>query len=319
MTIKGQSVEQSWKPKGWLSIVFGLVIQPFVFLYVNKAKWFWFYSALVFLFAFIDLNNQAGVDNSAWYKNIPLSWLPTLICPVHAYWLSRYYDSTQKRKWYASGWVTIGCFIGFLAIVFASRTFVYDLFSIPASSMSPTLKRGDHVLVSKLGFGNYRFLGQQVIKSPRVAEVHRGDIIVFQYPEKPQIDYVKRVIGLPGDTVIYQDKQLSVKRFCGMNAPRCGELESAKLSAEPKQSASDTRFEYYRESLFERSYDIQLDPSRKDMNAFYFFQPKQERGEWVVPEGHYFVLGDNRDNSRDSRYWGFVPDDHLVGKVVFVW
>jgi len=180
-------------------------------------------------------------------------------------------------------------------IVLVVRGFIAEPFKIPSGSMLPTLEVGDFILVNKFSYGIRLPLGYY--KLIDLGSPERGDVIVFRYPEDPSIDYIKRVIGIPGDKIVYRGKQLYIN---GEKIPR----------EELHPYAQDTRFMEFRETLGDTRYNT--------MVAGGFFSGDQVQ-EYTVPEGQYFVLGDNRDNSRDSRYWGFVKDEFLKGRAFFIW
>ncbi|TBW01187.1 signal peptidase I [Azotobacter chroococcum] len=197
-------------------------------------------------------------------------------------------------------------FFPVLAIVLVLRSFLVEPFQIPSGSMKPTLEVGDFILVNKFAYGiRLPVLDTKVIE---VGEPQRGDVMVFRYPSDPSINYIKRVVGLPGDHIRYgSDKRLFVngapvaEQLLGKAS---GVLGSAVLY---KEQLGDV------EHLIRKETRRHAEPSR----------------EWVVPEGHYFMMGDNRDNSNDSRYWndpqlademqGMVPDENIVGKAFAVW
>ncbi len=185
-------------------------------------------------------------------------------------------------------------FFPVLLIVLLLRSFLFEPFKIPSGSMKPTLIEGDFILVNKFHYGlRLPVLGTMIYP---MGQPQRGDVLVFKYPEDPSINYIKRVVGLPGDTVRYFDKRLQIN----------GEWISQTLAAQlPPERPT---IEVYDEQLGAVNHQIwnMLDQSLRS-------------GEWQVPAGHYFVMGDNRDNSRDSRVWGFVPDDLIVGRAFAVW
>ncbi|MGF1687714.1 signal peptidase I [Photobacterium japonica] len=199
-----------------------------------------------------------------------------------------------------------------IALIMVFRSFIYEPFQIPSGSMMPTLLVGDFILVEKFAYG----LKDPVFRHQLVetGEAERGDVVVFKYPPQPNIDYIKRVVGLPGDTVRYSaHKQLCI-------APK----GTAECTPVPLTNMTDsdfsqgmTRLVQFNEKLGEHEHQILVHPLKRDNTLAY--QPRSGVNEWVVPEGQYFVMGDNRDNSADSRYWGFVPKANLVGKAVGIW
>jgi len=176
-------------------------------------------------------------------------------------------------------------------IVFIFRAFFYDFYRLPSTSMYPDFDQGSYVVVNKFGYGNYEALGISLFKSSLTSAINRGDVIVFKYPNNKDFDYIKRVIGVPGDKLFYKNKKLFVNG---------DKLEIKKIFD------TDT-YEIYEEKIDNAVYRIANTPARKS-GTF----------EFIVPEGKYFVMGDNRDNSNDSRYWGFVPGTDIVGSVVHV-
>ena len=179
-------------------------------------------------------------------------------------------------------------------VVLVLRSFVAEPFRIPSGSMLPTLEVGDFILVNKFAYGI-----RLPVAHTRVVDLgkpQRGDVIVFRYPENPSVDYIKRVVGVPGDEIGYYNKVLYIN---GKPA------EQTPLGPYDPAFPNVKRF---RENLDGVEHDILI-------NVMY------PAGDFIVkvPENRYFVLGDNRDNSRDSRYWGFVPDENLVGKAMIIW
>jgi signal peptidase I len=182
-------------------------------------------------------------------------------------------------------------------IVLLLRSFLVEPFRIPSGSMMPTLLVGDFVLVNKYDYGiRLPVVNLKVLDN---GGPERGDIVVFRYPEDPTIPYIKRVVGVPGDRVEYRDKLLFIN---GREVPREAGLPYPAL--EPQLAGVVE----HRELLDGVEHSILVDPRRPD-RAF----------SGTVPESHYFVLGDNRDNSRDSRSWGFVPDQNLIGRAFMIW
>lgn len=250
---------------------------------------------------------------------------------------------TQKQLTKKSGFVDL-CVSVFpvLAIVFVIRSFIYEPFQIPSGSMMPTLLVGDFILVEKFSYGIKNPLTQSTIIE--TGHPKRGDIAVFKYPQDPKLDYIKRVIGMPGDKVVYDvnAKQLTVYPACGQEscenpisitydagAPSefvqeiravAGGEESGGFFQTPvgDNSIHGHRLTQYQENIGDVAHRI-LVLTGLNSSINYYRQPGQPAGQWVVPEGHYFMMGDNRDNSADSRYWGFVPERNLVGKATAIW
>lgn len=180
-------------------------------------------------------------------------------------------------------------------IVLILRSFLVEPFTIPSASMVPTLKIGDYILVNKFAYGlRLPVIGTKVVA---LDDPKRGDIMVFKFPENPKVNYIKRVIGLPGDRIRYENKMLLIN----------GQVVPHELVAKLPPSAPRTFV--YEEDLDGVRHQIQHMLERPSLRA----------KDWTVPEGHYFVMGDNRDNSNDSRGWGTVPDKNVVGKAFAIW
>ena len=199
--------------------------------------------------------------------------------------------------------------------VFVLRSFLFEPFKIPSGSMVPTLLVGDLILVNKFDYGvRLPVLNKKVIANK---DPQRGDVVVFRYPPDPRLDYIKRVVGVPGDEIIYQNQKLTIN---GQPAP-------LKALGEFYDEDSLRYAPHFSEKLGEKDHRILVDPRRSsavgsDSPRFPFAENCRYSAEGLsckVPAGHYFVMGDNRDNSQDSRYWGFVPDENLVGRAFFVW
>ena len=205
-----------------------------------------------------------------------------------------------------------------IAAVLVLRSFLFEPFQIPSGSMMPTLLVGDFILVQKFAYGIKEPLNNNTLID--TGHPQRGDVVVFKYPEDPRVDYIKRIVGLPGDRIIYRNKQLFIQPGCrsGKDCPSIQKVEQTFLNSGDFMQGS-VPLERYQELLGSVSHKILKNPEQPDFVPMYFHQVGNEADEWVVPEGHYFAMGDNRDNSKDSRFWGFVPERNLVGKAVFIW
>ena len=206
-----------------------------------------------------------------------------------------------------------------IAVVFVLRSFIYEPFQIPSGSMMPTLLIGDFILVEKFSYGVKEPIWQNTLIP--VGSPKRGDVAVFKYPEDQRVDFIKRVVGLPGDRIVYKDKQLYIIPACETDT--CGNYKALDMKFLGAKEFTDevSTMELYSEVLGEVSHQVIVNPNRRDHTGYYYQQDdvKTYAYEWVVPEDNYFVMGDNRDNSKDSRYWGFVPEQNLVGKAVATW
>jgi len=241
----------------------------------------------------------------------------------------------------ASSWIeTPASFFPILAIVFIVRSFIYEPFQIPSGSMMPTLLIGDFILVEKYAYGIKDPITQTTLIE--TGKPQRGDIAVFKYPIDPQVDYIKRVVGLPGDTVEYDNvtKTISIQPACSAGKTDCSPMTQLTYSNVTesdwttgleiignsrmtrfynRQESSyknvdgllnQTQLEDKTETLGEATHQVLIFPERNS---------RQNKMTWIVPEGHYFMMGDNRDFSSDSRFWGFVPEKNLVGKATAIW
>lgn len=190
-------------------------------------------------------------------------------------------------------------FFPVILAVLVLRSFIVEPFRIPSGSMLPTLEVGDFILVNKFAYGlRLPVLNRKIVA---ISEPERGDVVVFRYPRNPSVDYIKRVVGVPGDRVAYYNKRLTIN---GEEAA----LQPVGPAAEQICSFDGNPGEVSMEQLGEQLHAMMICPG----------QPTVE-GQFVVPEGQYFVMGDNRDNSNDSRFWGTVPEGNLVGKAFMIW
>jgi len=202
-----------------------------------------------------------------------------------------------------------------IVIVFCLRSFLFEPFKIPSGSMVPTLLVGDLILVNKFHYGiRLPVLNRKIVANN---DVKRGDVMVFRYPVDPRMDYIKRVVGLPGDEVAYLNQRLTINGQPVAVAGQGDFYDEESLRYAPMFS----------EKLGDVEHRILVDPKR---GAYYGPDPKRfpqaENCRYSadgvvckVPAGHYFTMGDNRDNSQDSRFWGFVPDENIVGRAFMVW
>ena len=217
----------------------------------------------------------------------------------------------EKQPWWVEYSIS---FFPVILIVFLLRSFLVEPFKIPSGSMIPTLLIGDFILVNKYTYGVR--LPVVNIKLAGVGSPQRGDVMVFRYPADPSLDYIKRVVALPGDRIEYRDKVL---RLNGKPVPR-------KQLADYESRERLQYFPRYLESFDGTEHEIILEKEAPGFVAPGMDFSHSAKCDYnsgglacTVPAGHYFVMGDNRDNSADSRVWGFVPDENIVGKAFFIW
>ena len=207
-------------------------------------------------------------------------------------------------------------FFPVIIVVFLIRSFWVEPFKIPSGSMKPTLLVGDFILVNKYTYGiRLPVINKKVVEINPVA---RGDVVVFRYPVDPSVDYIKRVVGIPGDVVEFRNKRLAIN-----GAPVAVQASGFYTDAEENY----TRLPQFMEKLGDHNHRMMVVPSQPVVDLAQVRQfPYRSNCEYndegfrcTVPQGHYFMMGDNRDQSSDSRYWGFVPDDHVKGRAFLVW
>lgn len=221
-----------------------------------------------------------------------------------------------------------------IAFIFILRSFLFEPFKIPSGSMIPTLQVGDFILVNKFTYGiRFPVINKKMID---IGQPQRGDVVVFRYPVDESVDYIKRVVGVPGDIIQYVDKRLTVNGQAFQyepikNIPQVSQSDEQILFGNIPNDLKPRHFnETYPGSLGGVKHLIENDPTRPSGFASTFVKENafvnMENCDYSasgftckVPAGSYFMMGDNRDNSLDSRYWGFVPEKNLVGKAIFIW
>jgi len=275
------------KPKIWFACCLALFLQPLAHLYAGSIKWAAGYLLLALAVGTGDVWLQLHSLPMAEYAPLRISF--ALVSVLHILLILRKYPENFVRKWYSRWYGLIGCLLLMFAVVVGVRGFAFESFRVPSYSMSPGINPGDIVLVEKWGYGHYSYLGLPLYKTQMTKKLQRSDLVVFESPKDPKVNFVKRVVGLPGDEVTLNAKSLSIN---GLKVPH------DLISRESKQ-------QIFFESLNQSRYKIILYSDRIGLSQ-----------TWTVPDGHYFVMGDNRDNSNDSRYWGYLAQGQILGKVV---
>ncbi|WP_175918896.1 signal peptidase I [Burkholderia pyrrocinia] len=224
---------------------------------------------------------------------------------------SKLRDEKLRQPWWLE---YTASFFPVILAVFVVRSFIVEPFKIPSGSMVPTLLVGDFILVNKFEYGLR--LPVTNTKITQGSPLSRGDVVVFRYPKDESVDYIKRVIGLPGDTVAYQDKQLTIN---GQPVP---ETPLPDFFDDERQNYA----KQFEEAIGNKKNAILNNPAVPPFVMGAYDYPYRDNCTYnsrgvicKVPPGHYFMMGDNRDNSADSRYWGFVPDRNIVGRAFFIW
>jgi len=283
-----------WKPNKFVAALLGLFVQFLGMLYVARIKW-----ALFYFLAAISVLAVEMYLSAPWLRSISIVNIISIICAIHAYRIADNYAPMEERPWFTRWYSLGGIYTLTMAAVFSFRAFLYEPFHMPSGSMLPTIKIGSYVLVEKYGYGNYGAFGVKVAWDNITKTPLRGDLIAFEYPVDKKVIYVKRVIGVPGDTVVFKGNKLTVNG----NPIRTVDVDGFKYTVNGKEY----NYQVKQESLGDTSYQVQ-----------YLEEIPPSDFSVVLPPENYFLLGDNRDNSRDSRYWGFVPQANVVGKVVYI-
>src|SRR5258706_14383167 len=237
------------------------------------------------------------------------------VCMLDYYVLRKRRAADAAEPW----WIEYPkSFFPVILIVFLLRSFLVEHFKIPSGSMMPTLLVGDFILVNKFTYGiRLPVINRKILD---IDLPQRGEVMVFRYPENPTLDYIKRVVGVPGDSVEYRNKRLSING-------QLIQVDKADDYQYVDGGLSYVNTARFWETLGEHRHSIIINPEAPALQLAGVKQfPRREycdyNGQefrWLVPPGYYFMMGDNRDSSSDSRYWGFVPEQNIVGKAFLVW
>jgi signal peptidase I len=268
----------------WFAAALGLFVPPLAFIYLAKLR----IAALYFLLLVCSRCADVYLTSAIGFPFLTL--LLALFAPAHAFTLAKSVSFSGDRKWYSNWWGALSIPIFLLTVMFLIRSFIAEPFSIPSASMSPSLEPGDHVLVKKWGYGLYGAFGITLVNQniKYRTPLRRGEIAVVIPPHDSRF-FVERVIGIPGDVIEFDNKQLIING----------------IAIETKISTNGVMHEAFDQNISTVKYI-------NDKSLF-------RSGKWTVPDGRYFVMGDNRDNSLDSRAWGMLPAENVVGRFLFKW
>jgi signal peptidase I len=300
------------------AVLLAVFVAPTVsFLYLGRGRRALVYLAATLLLAIAAIATAVLLH---WPVGLMLALVQFTLAGVGGYDAYRTAKPLRLRffgPWYSRWHGTLAAGLLIAAPVILIRAFLVEPFHIPANSMVPTLESGDFILVNKFIYGlrlpilNTRFLP--------VSRPQRGDVAVFNFPPEPRISYIKRVIGLPGDTVEYRDKRLTVNGKAVMTSPS-GYLERIG------EGGAHLAGELWKETLDEHHYTVMKEPGMPPIMMEMVNSALSGHCSFAadyfickIPPDNYFVMGDHRDASNDSRYWGFVPESHLIGKAIYLW
>ena len=304
-----ESTEAYRKPSRRIAAALGFLVSPVGMLYVARPGRAAIYLALTLALGTVNL----FVDREHTWVVGSVLLAVSIVCAVQAYRFARDFREV-KRPWYSRGAGLVFVVAALAGLGLGIRACLFETFLQVSASMLPSIGPGANLIVKKWGYGNYRTFGIHFARAPISSEVSRGDIFVIEYPENRSIAIVQRIVGLPGDTVAYFSKRLWVN---DKEVPR-------KQIQDYVQMGRLGGSLQYLERLDGGEYPVLIDagatiiPPVKDFPLIDHCTFTREGLSCRVPPGHYFVLGDNRDNSSDSRVWGFVPAENIVGKVLLI-
>lgn len=297
------------KPAPWVAAILGLVAAPLAMLYVRRplaALWFAVAGVVIGISGFIGIGNQV-------YAGL-LGWGLVVAGAVLAYRYAKG-SADAAAPWYARWYGLVAIAVSFNALFLVIRIFLYEPYRIPSSAMLPTLRPKANIIVQKHGYGNLSTFGIDFGRLPMSAVLKRGDIIVFDYPRDPSQTYIKRIVGLPGDriTIVGANVVVNGRETRLQQLEDYLDVEGLRYLRRHLNRLDDTTFETLSDAN-----SPSVRPGAWDFPMKESCSHSGEKVECIVPAERYFVMGDNRDNSFDSRYWGYVRSDQIIGKLIKV-
>lgn len=297
------------KPAPWVAAILGLVAAPLAMLYVRRpfaALWFAVAGVVIGISGFIGIGNQV-------YAGL-LGWGLVVAGAVVAYRYAKG-SADAAAPWYARWYGLVAIAVSFNALFLVIRIFLYEPYRIPSSAMLPTLRPKANIIVQKHGYGNLSTFGIDFGRLPMSAVLKRGDIIVFDYPRDPSQTYIKRIVGLPGDriTIVGANVVVNGRETRLQQLEDYLDVEGLRYLRRHLNRLDDTTFETLSDAN-----SPSVRPGAWDFPMKESCSHSGEKVECIVPAERYFVMGDNRDNSFDSRYWGYVRSDQIIGKLIKV-
>lgn len=311
MRVRKKRESMKNRPNKWLAAVLGFVMPPLGMLYVVRWKWAIASGLGLLVLACVELLSLHRVEGLTTLLSLGFA---VFMCRV-AYVQANRFDPERTRPAYSQWSGILLSSVALIVCVVTFRSFFYEPFRAAAGSMQPTIPVGARMVVQKWGFGNYGTYGLSFFHFGVTEPVARGDILVFEAPPLRKYQYVKRVVALPGDQVTVQNGKLTVNGRVLVLSPLPDYLDEFSMRYYKRFLENSGAQEY------EVVFDEQVRPVPLPTEKFAHMESCRYEADEVtctVPPDHYYFLGDNRDNSMDSRYLGFVPQDHLVGKVIYV-
>ncbi|WP_018605385.1 signal peptidase I [Uliginosibacterium gangwonense] len=297
------------RPNQNIAALLGFFIAPLGFLYVARL-----WQAVVYIILALGVTGTY-----IYYLHHPPYWDAILVlcsafvCSTYIYRLAKHYPDDKPRPHYSRWYGLLGCALGYALIALLIRSFGLEPYHIPSGSMQPTLPVGSYIVTSKWGYGHYGSYGITLARRPLSQSPNRGDIVVYERPSTPDLRFVSRIIGLPGDRISYRDYTLT------LNGQTVALEDKGTLAVDWSQA-----FSHKLEKLPGQYHDIQFSSEIPTVQTTLSAATVQgctiaNNGiDCTIPSGNYFVMGDNRSQSADSRIWGFLPADNIVAKVIHI-